>query len=404
MKTIIIISGTPSETSEMALYEAKQAGYRCVFCTDQPDEKSGRFADVIYRITFDDTEALLAIAGKEHADGIVSMSTKAMIPAAVVCRELGLPGNPPESLEPLISKEDFRRLASRAGVFHPGFVLPDSAEGIEEICSGLRFPLIVKPSQGSSSFGQTIVSRIGDLKSAYEYAVRESWNGRALVEEFIQQPSLRGVEADVFVMGDEILWDGVRDSYRVEEAPLRPVYDVYPAGLTGGELQKMRNTIAALLGEAGVRLGEYNVEGFFTEEGEFFVIEINPRPAGYYNPQHIRHYCGVNLTRLLVTTAVGDRSYFEELRTAERTRNNILAYSVFSRKEGVLDHVYMHPSLSCRMVEQRFPLGRPEGHFVQDIRTALRPITILVFAFDTGDELETVRRRIDQLVYPVLRD
>lgn len=404
MKTIMVISGTPSETSEMALYEAKQEGYRCVFCTDQPDEKSGRLADVIYRIRLDDTDALFAIAEKEHADGIISMSTKAMIPAAAVCRRLGMPGNSPESLEPLISKDAFRELALRAGVFHPGFVVPASAETIEEECAALHFPVIVKPAQGSSSFGQTIVSGISGLKTAYEIAVRESWNRKALIEEYIPQPSLRAVEIDVFVAGDEILWDGVRDSYRVEAAPLRPVYDVYPASLAAGELDQMRHTIAALLREAGVRLGEYDIEGYFTEEGEFFVIEINPRPAGYYNPQHIFYYCGVNLTRLLVTTAVGDWSCYDRLRTQKRTKNNILAYSVFSPKEGVLDHVYIHPSLVPKMVEQRFPLGRQEGHFVQDILTAIRPISILVFAFNSKDELERVRSSVDTLIYPVLRD
>ncbi|MBR0382243.1 MAG: hypothetical protein IJH71_07405 [Eubacterium sp.] len=44
----------------------------------------------------------------------------------------------------------------------------------------------------------------------------------------IKNDSLRIIEADVFVVGSHILWDGVRFCYRLESAPLRPVYDVYP--------------------------------------------------------------------------------------------------------------------------------------------------------------------------------
>ena len=111
----------------------------------------------------------------------------------------------------------------------------------------------------------------------------------------------------------------------------------------------------------------------------------------------------MNLTKLLVTTAVGDVSYYEELKDFERTERNVLAYSVFSSREGILDHVHIDPILLPRMLEQRYPLGRMEGRSVPDILTAVRPISIPVFEFDTNDELEEVRRQIGQLVYPVLR-
>ncbi len=45
------------------------------------------------------------------------------------------------------------------------------------------------------------------------------------------------IELDVFVVGEDILWDGLRNSYRVKSAPLRPVFDVYPAKVSDDELQ-----------------------------------------------------------------------------------------------------------------------------------------------------------------------
>ena len=156
--------------------------------------------------------------------------------------------------------------------------------------------------------------------------------------------------------------------------------------------------------ESGARIGHYNVEGYFTEDGDFFIIEINPRPSGYYNPQHIHYYCGVDLTRLLVTTAVGNNSYFESLRAFPRTSRNMLTYSVFSERAGILDHVHIDPSISDKLVEQRYPLGRKDGQYVPDILTATRPLSKPVFEFESKEETERFLKEIDSLVYAVLKE
>ena len=102
----------------------------------------------------------------------------------------------------------------------------------------------------------------------------------------------------MFVVGSHILWDGVRFCYRLESTPLRPAYDVYPVSMTEEETEEFCRTVENVLKTAGVSLGEFNVEGFFTQEGKFFIVEINPRQAGHYNPRDIQLYCGVNLTKL----------------------------------------------------------------------------------------------------------
>ena len=146
------------------------------------------------------------------------------MPVSRVSTELGLIGNSPESIEILRSKNKFRRLQKRAGVFCPGHVLVQNIEELDIDALSLRFPLIVKPELCSSSFGQTVVNNMEELKAALPAASSNSRNGRVCVEEFIEQKTLRAREIDVFLIGDEIIWDGMRDCYRIERAPLRPVY------------------------------------------------------------------------------------------------------------------------------------------------------------------------------------
>ena len=82
----------------------------------------------------------------------------------------------------------------------------------------------------------------------------------------------------------------------------------------------------------------------------------------------------------------------------------MITYSVFSDREGILDHVHIDPSLSDKLVEQRYPLGRKDGKPVPDILTATRPLSIPVFEFESKEETEKIRREIDSLVYAVLKE
>jgi hypothetical protein len=82
----------------------------------------------------------------------------------------------------------------------------------------------------------------------------------------------------------------------------------------------------------------------------------------------------------------------------------MITYSVFSDRAGILDHVHIDSSLSDKLVEQRYPLGRKDGKPVPDILTATRPLSIPVFEFESKEETEKIRREIDSLVYAVLKE
>ena len=172
--------------------------------------------------------------------------------------------------------------------------------------------------------------------------------------------------------------------------------------MTEAEQELFKREVSGALRAAGVRLGEFNVEGFFNEAGRFLIVEINPRQAGYFNPQHIELSCGVNLTKLLITTVVGDMEYYDSLAGLKRTANNILSYSVFSRAEGDLDYVYIDPLLLTHLKSFDSLYRLKKGDHVKDNLTAKWPIGQAAFAFDTAEELEEARRHIEELVRVVL--
>ena len=241
-----------------------------------------------------------------------------------------------------------------------------------------------------------------EIIKAFTKATSYSEDGMVCVEEFIAHNSLKVVEADIFLVNDDILWDGLCYCYRFPEAPLRPVLATYPVVLDSNMKKEFESTVRKVLKEANARLGEFNIEGFFTDEGRFFIIEINPRPAGDYCQQDIKAYCGVDYTKLMVTTAINDMSYYEELKNYKRMNNYILSYAVFSFFSGVFSYVYIDPSIRDCLIEFREFPGGEKGAYIEDIHADNRPVGIAVFAFSTKEELKYARDNIRSLVYVVL--
>lgn len=404
-RTIMVISAAQDGRLIMAVEAARKLGYRTVACVREVDDVTMVNADRCYAVDGDKTEKLLEIARREDIDGVLGLWDRSVLSAAIIAKELGLPGNSPECVKLLLGKVGFRRLQRDAGLFCPEFIETDTWEGLEKKCAGLHFPIIMKPDLCSSSFGQTVLPEGDDLVQAFKKAAAHSGNGRVCLEEFIEQPDpLRVLEADIFLMGEDILWDGLHWNDRFPEEPLRPIIDTFPVTLSGCQEAEFRSAVRTALLAAGARIGEFNVEGFFTKAGSFFVIEINPRPAGYSSQEDIRLFCGVDLPKLLVTTAVGDLSYYEELKHFRRHRRYMFTYPVFSFRLGVFDHVHIDPSLEGSLLTFRvFPGGEP-GAYIEDIHADNRPVGVAVFGFPTEKERDWARQNIRALVYTVLKD
>jgi hypothetical protein len=65
--------------------------------------------------------------------------------------------------------------------------------------------------------------------------------------------------------------------------------------------------------------------------------------------------------------------------------------------------MYIDPMIEDDLVALRFLHGQKEGDRVGDIINAVRPIAHVTFKFRSSEELETVRGRITELIYPVMR-
>ncbi len=346
IKKLMILGG--GENQLPLIKASKDMGYYTIVCDMRDNTEGALLSDEHIALNYMDREKVLSAAKERNIDGIISNSEPAMLNVAYISQQLGLVGNSEESVETLLSKDKFRSLQqSIEGVYAPKhYIVSDKEELLDKI-SLMEYPIIIKPAECSGSRGTTKIDRYDyDLISkTYDICREFSRNGCVTTEEYVEMTCLRVNDADVFVMGDDILWDGTLWEDRSPDVPMLPMTEIFPMALPEEQFQKIKTVVNKILRKSGVRHGEYNVETYFTKDGEVFVIEINPRQAGNYIPLLIKEHTGVDLFKLLVSTSVGDMSYYEYLKTFKRENNFVVCQVVFARQDGIYDGLYIDPEI-----------------------------------------------------------
>ena len=369
-KRIMILGVGEAQLNLIA--EAKKLGYYIVICDMRAESEGAKLADSFYAVNYMDRDAILEAAKKEHIDGVISNSEAAI----------------------LLSKSRFRDLQRKAGVYAPEHFVSDSADEIVAFAKTMRYPVIVKPSESSGTRGTTRIDAFDESAIRKAFAECQEWSreNQVAIEEYVVMSSLRVNDIELFVQDGEILWDGWFWQDRAEDAPMLPRTEIYPMGLADTEREKIRDTVEKIMRAAKIRHGEYNAETYFTPEGEVFVIEINPRQAGNHIPQLVEEHTGINLTKLLVSTAVGDLSYYNELKAYPRQCNYITMQIVFSKQTGVFRELYIDPEIKP-FVKWIIQEAKPGDKVVKG-RNAAEAVAFVDLQFDS---YETQHRFTDDI-------
>jgi len=121
---------------------------------------------------FGDPEGAHGWLADAHArqpfDAVVTVSEAAAPFTADAAQRLGLRGVRPEVARICRDKYRQRTIMRAAGLDVPGYRLIDAGADVGEQVAGLRFPLVVKPTNGLSSQGVSRADDLGELKAAVD--------------------------------------------------------------------------------------------------------------------------------------------------------------------------------------------------------------------------------------------
>lgn len=133
-------------------------GFRFSLLKKRPDDRDRACFEHLIAFDFEaDIDGALARVRRLHAQdpisGVTSFSETGVLMAAIIARELGLPGNRPGAALRARNKYLMRRALQKARLCVPEYHLVRDAETIHTLVQTSGGPMVLKPISGSSSYG-----------------------------------------------------------------------------------------------------------------------------------------------------------------------------------------------------------------------------------------------------------
>lgn len=370
---------------------AHKLGYYVITCDYIPGNIAHKYSDEYHNVSIIDKEAVLALARELEIDGIMSFAVDpGVVTAAYVQDQMGLPGNPYESVKILQNKDRFRRFLSEHGFNVPWAFSFSSVEDTLLKSGEFTYPLIVKPTDSAGSKGVTRVDRAEDLEDAVKYALKHSISERVIVEEFIEKEGCSS-DTDCFSVDGELKFVSFSAQRFDEKAanPYTPSAYSWPSTMTKEQEAELTFELQRLLYLLGMRTSIYNVETRIGKNGKTYIMEVSPRGGGNRLAEMLRYATGVDLITNAVRAAVGEEVVGVEQKPYQGYWAEVVLHA---DKDGCFNGLEMDDEFRNKHVKE-VDLWVEKGDTVSAFRGANDAIGTLVVRFDTDDELQEFIKR-----------
>jgi biotin carboxylase len=284
---------------------ARRLGVETIACDRDPDAFCVRegLVDRFAQVSAMDAGGIREVARRERAGGVISPGTDGPVRvAAEVAAALGLP-HPidPAAAARATDKREQRRAFAREGVPQPAF-----SEDGSGLPPGAR--VVVKPAAAQGQRGLAIVEPGGDTTTVAALAARDSRDGHALCEEFVEGPELT---VNAFIdAGGRFVPLTVTDRERALAFGVATAH-LYPSQYPIADVVAAAEAACRALALAG---GPTYTQVLLSPDGPR-VMEVAARLGGGHDGELCAAALGVDLSAAAVRAALGQaREPLEPLR------------------------------------------------------------------------------------------
>lgn len=298
MKKIVIIGA--NDFQRPLIQKAKEMGYETHVFAWLEGATGAMDADHFYEISITEKERILGVCRKIRPDAVATIgSDLANVTVQYLTERLGLPGNSRTCVLCSTNKFEMRRAFERAGLEVPYYQVVRKGE----LPSPPAYPVIVKPTDRSGSRAITRVESIDGLAEAIENAVGQSFEGRAIVEEYIAG---REYSVETISFGGRHVCLAITKKYTTGEPNYIEVGHLEPAPLTDTVAAGVQSLVFAGLDALGIRFGAAHSEVRIDSSGKARIIEIGSRMGGdCIGSDLVPLSTGQDYVRMVVDAAAG---------------------------------------------------------------------------------------------------
>ena len=366
-KKIAIIGGSYLQLP--AVLKAQEAGFE-VHCFAWADGAVCKdVANCFYPISIREKEEILEVCRKVGIDGVFTIASDLAVPTVnYIAEKLGLPGNEYAWSGTMTNKYLMREAFLKADIPSPRFFKVKAGDALPELAGRT---MIVKPTDRSGSRGVEKVTSDAQLRSAVDFAIGQSLEGGAIIEDFIEGREI-SVESISFQGQHHVLQ--ITDKITTGEPYFIELAHHQPSNLPQDIQQKVRLLVPKVLDALHISIGASHTEIKITPSGELKVIETGARMGGDFIGSHlVRLSTGYDFLKATVMAATG---------VFEAPQITASAYSgvyFLSKENEHLRPYFMNPETVPETVESA--ITNPE---LKDIRSSADRSGYLIYRSEKG--------------------
>lgn len=282
MKKILILGA--GFLQSFVIKKAKQLGYYTIAVDKNPKSIGFQYADEYGIIDIVNPEECLMFAKSKSIHGVMTAATDyGVLSASYLAQELNLPGINYDSAKLIKNKHSVRKLFVENSIDDISqYYEVNNINDLDLIINSIKYPVMVKPSDGSGSKAAKRVDKSEQLYEACKEAIDASLIKKALIEDFIPGKEF-GVESFVFSGEAHVL--GILNKETTSPPDYAELGHMMPSGLDIEDKIKeiVRNAIKVL----GVDFGAVNMDILVTEDNHICIIDVGARMGGNLIGSHI---------------------------------------------------------------------------------------------------------------------
>jgi biotin carboxylase len=334
---VLFVESNTSGTGRIFVHTARAMGFRPVLITAKPEkyaylsQEGAPEVVVVPRVDEDELYAWVRerFAGGAEVAGITSSSEYFIATAAALAARFGLAGPDAASVRAARDKSRQREVLAAGGVPTPAFRVAASAASAADAAREIGVPVVVKPVGGSGSVGVRACATPAEASAHADALLAQAASPaerRVLVEAMVVGP-----EFSVEVFSGRVV--GITRKHLGEPPFFVESGHDYPAPVSGGVAATLEDTVRRATSLLGLGWGPLHWE-LRVQDGLAYPIEVNPRLAGGFIPELVRHAQGIDLIRETLRLVVGETPELE----AARHRHASIRF-LFAPRPGRLDAV-----------------------------------------------------------------
>lgn len=266
-------------------------------------------ADYFYPISIVEKEQILEKCKEIGIDGICTIASDlATVAVNYVANAMGLVGNSAQCVELSTNKHKMRLAFEENNDPSPKSIRVEGYKDVEH--ENFIFPIIVKPTDRSGSRGITKLQNREGLEEAIERAKKESFEKKALVEEFAEGQEY-SVEFLSYKGRHHFL--ALTKKYTTGAPHFIETAHIEPAPVSSEILDKVKETVEHALTSLKIENGASHSELKIDHKGRIKLIEIGARMGGDFIGSHLVYYStGNDFVKNVILIAIGHKPELEE--------------------------------------------------------------------------------------------